>query len=202
MSMPMNTGRSSGQNMTGASGGYNPNFTVGKAQGGYKPIQMQNFPPEAMQLWKSLFPHVGPDSFLSKLAGGDEGMFNQIEAPAWKQFQQAQGQAASRFSGMGSGARHSSGFRNTMTQANQDFAGQLQSQRMGLQSQAIKDLMGMSNDLLNQRPYENMTVKKDMPFWKQLLLGVTESAGNAAAQWAGGSLQKPSQNKQNAAGMR
>jgi hypothetical protein len=31
-----------------------------------------------MELWKSLFPHLGPDSMTSKLAAGDEDTFNQI----------------------------------------------------------------------------------------------------------------------------
>ena len=145
--------------------------------------QVQNFTPEQMDLFKQLFSNVGPDSFLSKLAGGDEGTFNQIEAPALRQFNGLQGNLASRFSGMGGlGARHSSGFQNTANQAASDFAGQLQGQRQSLQQQALSDLMGYSNQLLGQQP--NSLIEKQKPFWQQLLTslggGVGQFFGNAA----------------------
>jgi hypothetical protein len=127
---------------------------------GYRQGQIQQFTPDQLQLFKQMFSHVGPDSYLSRLAGGDEDIFNQIEAPALKQFSALQGNLASRFSGMGMGGRRSSGFQNSINQAGQDFASQLQSQRQGLQQQAIQDLMGLSNSLLSQRPYEQFLVEK------------------------------------------
>jgi len=127
---------------------------------GYKSGQMQQFTPEQMQLFQQLFSNVSPDSYLSKLAGGDQSLFEEMEAPAMRQFQGLQGGLASRFSGMGLGGRHSSGFQNTSTQAASDFAQNLQSQRQGLQMDAIKQLMGMSSDLLGQRPYEQFLVQK------------------------------------------
>jgi len=72
---------------------------------------------------------------------------------------------------MGTGARRSSGFQDTANSAASDFAQQLQANRVGLQQNAIKDLMGFGNELLNQRPYEQTLTKKSLPFWKQLLLG-------------------------------
>jgi len=171
------TGMRPGRSSTGMA----PSLNVGKAKAGYKPAQMQQFTPEQMQLLEHMHSLVGPDSFLSKLAGGDEEMFNQLEAPAMRQFQGLQGNISSRFSGMGSGgARRSSGFQNTMNQASSDFASQLQSQRMGLQRNAIKDLSDMSNQLLSQRPYENFLIKKDPSFFKQIMM----SLGNQGAQFA------------------
>ena len=168
--------------------GYKPSFNVGKAKGGYQPAQLQQFSPEQMNLFKNLFGHVGQDSFLSKLASGDQGTFDQLEAPALQQFAGVQGNIASRFSGMGSGARRSSGFQNTMNQASSDFAQQLQSQRMGLQQGAIRDLMDMSNQLLNQRPYENMLIeqKKKPGFFGSLFGGLLPAAGAAAGGIYGG----------------
>jgi hypothetical protein len=162
---------------------------------GYQKGSLQQFTPEQQQLFSQLFGHLGPESFLGKLAGGDQSQFEQLEQPALRQFGALQGNIASRFSGMGSGARKSSGFGLAQNQAAQDFAGQLQSQRMGLQRQALQDLMGYSNQLLGQRPQENFLAKKEIPFWQQLLLGIGEAGGQAAAAWAGGSLQKPSANK-------
>jgi len=146
---------------------------------------MPQFNPEQMQLFQQMFSHVGPDSYLSKLAGGDEESFNQMEAPAMRQFQGLQGQLASRFSGMGMGARRSSGFQNTMSQASSDFAQDLASKRHSLQSDAIRQLMGMSGELLGQRPYENALIQKQPQFWQQLLLGTIEAGGQAVRSMVG-----------------
>lgn len=132
-----------------------------KVPSGYKKFSINQFTPEQIELFKDMFQHLGPDSFLSKLAGGDQSAFEEMEAPALQQFNALQGNLASRFSGMGTGGRHSSGFQNTVNQAAQDFAGQLQANRMTLRNQAIRDLMGMSNQLLNQRPQEKGLVQKN-----------------------------------------
>lgn len=168
------TGTLSGMNATGK------NFKE-KIPSGYKAGTLQQFTPEQLQLFQQLFSHVGPDSYLSKLAGGDESLFGEIEAPALKQFSALQGGLASRFSGMGGlGARRSSGFQNTVNQASSDFAQQLQSQRQGLQRQAIMDLMGISQSLLGQRPYERTLTEKPKSFW--------ESAGTSLAGGLGEGL--------------
>lgn len=153
------------QGMRGpTSGGMGQRLSSGgfkdKVPSGYKSATLQQFTPEQLQLFQSLFSQVSPDSFTAGLANGDEGAFDQMEAPAMRQFQGLQGQLASRFSGMGSGARRSSGFQNTMNQASSDFAQDLQSRRVGLQRQAIQDLMGMSTSLLGQRPYERFLAQK------------------------------------------
>jgi hypothetical protein len=148
---------------------------------GYERGQLQQFTPEQMQLFQQMFGQLGPDSFLGRLAGGDQSMFEEMEAPAMRQFGQLQGGLASRFSGMGMGGQKSSGFQNTMNQAASDFAQQLQSQRLGLRNQAIQDLMGMSNQLLGQRPYEQFLTPKSKPFWQQLLMGLTGAAGEVGA---------------------
>ncbi len=131
-----------------------------KIPSGYKDFAMQQYTPQQMQLHGQQFAHTAPDSFTSRLALGDQSQFDEMEAPALRQFNELQGNIASRFSSGGLGARKSSGFQNTMTAASQDFAGQLQSQRQQLRRQAIMDLMGMSNQLLSQRPVERGLVQK------------------------------------------
>ena len=143
---------------TGSNARNNPRDKIPK---GYRKGQIQQFTPEMMDLFQRYMGMAGPDSYLSKLAGGDEETFNQIERPALQQFTGLQGNLASRFSGMGLGARRSSGFQNTANAAAQDFASQLQSQRHGLQRQAIMDLSDISSNLLGQRPYEQFLTKKD-----------------------------------------
>lgn len=161
---------------------------------GYAAGQMQQFTPEQMQLYKSMFGQVGPDSYMAKLAGGDKAAFDQLEAPALRQFQGLQGDLSSRFSGAGMGARKSSGFQNTMNQASSDFAQQLQSQRMGIQQQAWKDLMGMQNELLGQRPYERFMEQKPPSFWEQagagLIGGIGQGIGSAGSMYGMGKFSK------------
>jgi hypothetical protein len=154
-----------------------------KIPSGYKKGSLQQFTPEQMELFQQMFGHVGPESYLSKLAGGDQSTFGEIEAPALRQFSGVQGNLASRFSGMGGlGARRSSGFQNTMTSAASNFAQELQAQRQGIQRQALRDLMGLSSDLLGQRPYENFMIKKQQkkPFWQQLLGMISPLGGDVA----------------------
>jgi hypothetical protein len=176
-----------------SSTGMNPSTTATggmkeKTPSGYSKGSLQQFTPEQMGLFQQLFGNLGPDSFLSKLAGGDQATFDEIERPALQQFAGLQSGIANKYSGAGLGARRSSGFQNEQTSAAGQFAQQLQSQRSGLQSQALKDLMGFSNQLLGQKPYENVLTKKDLPWWQQGLVagaggfgqGLGKAAGTAA----------------------
>lgn len=127
---------------------------------GYKTGELQQYLPEQLSQFKDLFGNVGPDSYLSRLAGGDEELFNEMEAPSMRQFQELLGGLSSRFSagsGRGSlGTRHSSGFQNTGTAAASNFAEQLRSNRQGLQRDALSDLMRYSQMLLGERPFERV----------------------------------------------
>ncbi len=155
-----------GRGPMGGSRGPAGNMQQGNSAGkdiipkGYRKGQLQQFTPEQMELFQQMFSQVDPESFLSKLAGGSQQGFEQMEAPAIRQFQELSGQNASRFSGMGMGARGGSGFQNVQNQATSDFAMNLQANRMNLQRQAIQDLMGLSSNLLGQRPQENFLVQK------------------------------------------
>lgn len=174
------TGTNPGQTNTGSMKPFKE-----KTPSGYSKSRLQQFTPEMLQLFQQLFSHVGPESYLSKLASGDQSMFAEIEAPALKQFSGLQGNIASRFSGMGMGGRKSSGFQNTMNQAASDFAQQLQSQRQGLQRQAIQDLSGMSQMLLGQKPYETSLAEKPTPFWQDLVLAGVNAAGKVGSAAVG-----------------
>lgn len=119
---------------------------------------------------------------LGKLAGGDQEAFGQMEAPAMRQFGALQGNLASRFSGMGgSGARKSSGFQNTMSGAAGDFAERLQGQRLGIQQNALQQLLGLSEGLLNRPTFQSGFVQKQKPFWQQLLTSGAGGAGSLAS---------------------
>lgn len=191
-------GNNLGQNQAGSSLMGNPSGLSpmkNKIPKGYSQGSLQQFDPQQMQLYQQMFGYFGPDSFLSKLAGGDEDIFNQIEAPALRQFGQLQGDIASRFSGLGGagslGARKGSGFGNAINQASSDFAQDLQSKRQGLQQQALRDLISMSGELLGQRPQQNFLVQKQhqpsfMDKWLGLAGNVLDGASRGGAGGIGG----------------
>lgn len=151
---------------------------------GYKQLLQEQFTPEQMQLFKQMFSQVGPQSYLSRLASGDQQLFKDIEAPALGQFGALQGSTANRFSGIGTrGARRSSGFQNYMGQEATNLAERLQAQRQGLQRQALSDLMGISQQLLGQRPYETHYIapeEEPVPLWRNLVGGGLPIAGGIA----------------------
>ncbi len=80
---------------------------------GHKFGSFPNYNPMQKELNTRNFENVAQGSYLDRLAHGDQGIFDEIEAPAHRQFQGAIGQLASRFSGgsgRGSlGTRHGSG---------------------------------------------------------------------------------------------
>lgn len=160
----------------------------GQKLAGYDVARLQNFSPEQMQLFQNMFQHVSPESYTGRLSRGDEGLFREIEEPALRQFSGIQGNIASRFSGMGSGSRRSSGFQNTINQAGSDFAMDLQSRRQELMRSAIRDLQSMSSDLLDKKPYDQFLVEKQQkkPFWQQILAGGLPLAGAAVGGAFGG----------------
>jgi len=151
---------------------------------GYNQVTINTLSPEQQQLFQQL---LGGSSGglnaglgnLSRLAGGDQSQFQEMEAPALRQFGQLQGNIASRFAGMGSGSRRSSGFQNTLSGAGTDLAERLASQRMGYQQSAISQLLGLSNSLLGRQTQENFLTPKQKPFWQELLAGLSTGAGNA-----------------------
>lgn len=177
-----------GSNLNGATGSAagQGQRLMGKSPRGYD--QVNNFTPEQMQLFQQMFGHVGQNSYTSRLASGDQSLFDEMEAPAMRQFSGMQGNLASRFSGMGMGARNSSGFQNTANQASSDFAQDLQGKRQGLQRQAIQDLMSMSESLMGQRPYSYQ--KKQNSFLQDLLLSMSGGLGAAGANFGGSSFLK------------
>lgn len=135
--------------------------TKNKLPPGHGLAEYKQFVPEQEGVFQQTGQLIGPGSYLSKLAqGGDEDLFNQIEAPAHRQFASQMGNLASRFSGMGTGARKSSYFQNAATAGGMQFAEQLQANRHQLTRQAMQDLMGYSEQFLNQRPYQQQLYQK------------------------------------------
>jgi len=159
-----------------------------KRPSGYSTYQLPQYTPEQQQLFQGQFQHLGPDSYLSRLAMGDQSAFDEQEAPSMRQFSALQGNIGSRFSGMGMGGRRSSGFGNTMNQASSEFAQDLASKRMKTRMDALSELMSFSDRLLGQRPYEQGLVEKPQQpsFWGALGSGIAQGGAAAAKYYAGG----------------
>lgn len=96
--------------------------------------------------------------YLNRLAGGSKEGFEELEAPYQSAFQGALGQIGSRFAG--TGALGSSAFQNATSGAAKGLAETLGAQRMGIQQNALQSLLGLSQSLLGQRPYETGYVQK------------------------------------------
>ncbi len=135
---------------------------------GYKLKQVSNFTPEMQNLFKMLLGGTqgglggGGLDWLSKLAGGDEASFQQTEAPMHNAFNQKLGDIGSRFANMG--AVDSSAFQNATSGAASQFGQELGANRINLQQGALDRLLGLSQNLLSQRPHENILQPKSNGF--------------------------------------
>lgn len=138
---------------------------------GYNVKNLPQFTSGQMKLFQQLLGGLtgggglqGGVDFLSGLAGGDEEMFGEAEAPAYSAFQKTLGDLGTRFSGYGGGALDSSGFQQATSGAARDLAENLQSKRLGLRQGAIDQLLGLSDRTLQQRPYDTFAEKKRSGF--------------------------------------
>jgi len=148
--------------------------------------RINQYTPQQEQLSDQSFANVGPDSYTSRLAQGDQSAFEETERPALRQFSGLQGNIASRFSGQGLGGRRSSGFQNTMNAASGDFAQQLQSRRQEMRQGAIRDLHSMSQDLLGNRQYDQQLSEKPQPWWQKFATNLGEGAVRAGSAYLTG----------------
>lgn len=161
-------------------------------QAGYNTVQVPTMSPQVRALWEQLQGQSQPGvskglDFLTKIAGGDPSQFEQMEAPAHRQFQGMIGNISSRFSGQGDlGARRSSGFQHEATSASQSLAEKLQADRMGFQKGAIDQLLNIYQNLMGNDPYQMQLQQKKKPSWYGYLSGGLPIAGATIGGIAGG----------------
>ena len=166
----------------------------GQTPKGYNQYSLPTMEPGVHDFFMKLLGSSGQGALgglesLKKLAGGDESYFNQLEAPAFRQFEGSMGQLGSRFAGMGMGANKSSGMRLSAGGMASDLAQNLQSQRMGLQQNAISQLMNMSQNLLGQKTMEYGLAKKPN-IWGEIFGPLLGSAGQAFGMGGGAAAMK------------
>ena len=136
-----------------------PTGAISPSQAGYDLVKTPRYSPDVQQRIDQLRGQVQPGAtkgidYLNKIAGGGDEAFRDIEQPAFRDFANAQNATASRFSGIGSGSRRSSGFYQDMGGQATDLASKLQSSRMSLQRSAIDQLLEMYSGLVGQDPYQ------------------------------------------------
>lgn len=155
--------------------------------GGRNVEQYQRYTPEQMKLFQQQFGLLGPDSYLYRLAQGDPELMKEMETGALRQFSGQMGNLASRFSGAGTGGRHSSGFKLSAGMEARQLQEQLANQRGQMQQQAIRDLMGLSNQILGQDPYETFLIEPEQKssWWQKAVGGLAPAAGTAIGAYFG-----------------
>lgn len=174
--------------------GYDSNKALKKS--GYKSISVPTMSPEVMDRWRRTIGAVEPSALssigdLGRISQGDESYFQQLEAPAHRQYQQGIGQLASRFSagGPGSGsmsARQSSAFANAGAGYAGEFAENLAAQRYSLQDRAREQLLSLYGELMSSDPYEQVLQKRKQSGWKKWLGASLPIIGGVAGGIAGG----------------
>jgi hypothetical protein len=131
---------------------------------------------------------IGPglDQISSLAGGGTEEQWRQLEAPAFRQFNQIQGDLASRFSGAGTGARRSSGFQNASSGAAADLAERLQSKRLSIQMSSRDQLLDLYSELLGMDTQRTWGIEnKRKNSWGGAISGATSGAlaGSPFGPW-------------------
>lgn len=166
---------------------------------GYNQVQSPKLSPEQQQLFSQVM-GIGQngikntvDQLSQRASGGNEQYWQQQEAPAMRQFNELQGNLASRFSGMGSGARRSSGFQNTLNTGASELAEKLQSNRQNLQSDAMKQLLSLYSNLMGTETFDTSFVpgkSKGKSFLEELLPSLLQGFGSIGGTVGGASLFK------------
>lgn len=155
-----------------------------KGYGAYSLPTMGGGQADIYNLLKNQFQGGAGDIYqkLFGMARGDAGTFDQLEAPALRQFQeQIAPQIAQRYAG--SGISGSSGLNNSLAGAGANLAENLQGQRLGLMQQSMHDVLHLGDLLLGTPTQQYGLYQKENQGrdWMQLL-------GSLGTQIGGGYL--------------
>jgi hypothetical protein len=136
--------------------------------------------------------------YIQQLLSGSPQSTAAFEAPAMRQFnEQIVPGLAERFSGLGAGSQSSSAFQQALGQAGAGLAENLQSLRSGLQMQGAQQGLQYAQQPISN--YQGLAglglgtqtrgfMQKQLPFWQQLLTGLSGGAGQIGGGFFGKSL--------------
>ena len=154
-------------------------------QGGYQQLGTQNN--QQQQLFAQLLGGLGGAQgsgleWLQRILSGEEGAFEDYEAPYKQQFEQETIPGiAERFAGMGTGgSQNSSGMQQTMGQAGRELTQNIASLRGGLQQNAMGMLQGMMGQA-QQPTFENIYQQPTTG----IVPGMAQGMGQGASSYMG-----------------
>lgn len=115
---------------------------------------------------------------LQNILGGDQGFFDRFQAPARRDFQQETlPSIAERFTGnMGEGSQQSSAFGQAMASAGKELEEDLFSQRIGMQSNALNQLLQMLSPALSPRRHR-YTTNRQPGFLENVIMAYLSGSG-------------------------
>lgn len=149
----------------------------------YEVGSIQKFTPEQLKIRQYMHDLIGPEGYLSKIAGGDEDFFREMEAPALRQQQGIMSGATSRFGNLGMGSAKSGAF-SMPTTSFKDFAKALQASRTQQRMNATNSLMSGSNQFLSNNPREQFLLPEVDEFKGSKLPSTVFGAAGGAMQGA------------------
>jgi len=158
-----------------------PGAKIPKGFGLYSLPAMGTDQKQIYDLLKGQFQSGGPEVYqkLFGLAGGKSDLFEQLEVPALRQFQQVIApEIAARYSG--SGISGSSGMQNAIAGAGANLAENLQSQRMGIMERSMQNVLGLGDRLLGTQTNQIGLYQKE-----NLLRDIMQLLGSGASQIGG-----------------
>lgn len=124
--------------------------------------------------------------YYRSLLNGNGGDFQALAAPEIRQFrQQTMPGIAEQFAGLGAGALDSSGYRNSVLQANTDLGERLASLRANLRGQGAQGLSGIASQGLGNF-YNNTYMPQTQGFLQALAPGLGQGLAAGAAGATGG----------------
>jgi hypothetical protein len=153
---------------------------------GYKSVQLPRLSPQQQELFSSVMGRGTPGitggiDQLSQLAtGGTPEFWQQMEAPFWRDYEKGLGAIGTRFGQLEPGAmdaRRSSAFQHALTGHAGELAENLRSQRLGLQQNAIQQLLQLYGNLMGTQTFDSAFLPKKKSFWQELLGGFAPGAG-------------------------
>ncbi len=157
-------------------------FWLGK---GAEEVQKPIYNPQQEELLNMLLGSLGQQlpgglQNLQNILGGDQGTFEAFERPARRAFeQQTIPTIAERFTGQGAGAQRSSAFGQALGTAGRELEEDIFSKRIGMQSDALSQLLGMLGPAISPRQYQ-YTKPRQPGFLESLGVGAAEGVGKAA----------------------
>lgn len=140
-------------------------------------FQVSTLDPYQQNLYQNLMQGISanPAQILSRQALGDPSYYEPQEQQALRQFrEEVMPSIGSRFVGRLGGSAAQGAF----AKAGSDLSQNLYADRQRIKQQALQDLIGLENSLLNRNTFENVLTPKRPSMWQQIFSGLGGVVGS------------------------